>query len=112
MIGSLQTYELSLSNQRKRKSLAFKTINERVEAHDSSDEDVVEKDVAYLAKNFRKFLKFKNGGKLVIKGNSQVLERRRRTSKREKGRSPNPLKESLVLNVMDMAISKRNVPTI
>ena len=101
-----------MSNQRKRKSLAFKTINERVEAHDSSDEDVVEKDVAYLAKNFRKFLKFKNGGKFVIKGNSQVLERRRRTSKREKGRSPNPLKESLVLNVMDMAISKRNVPTI
>ena len=34
-------------------------INERVEAHDSSDEDIVEKDVAYLVKNFRKFLKFK-----------------------------------------------------
>ena len=48
-------------------------------------------------------------GNLVIKGNSQVLERRKRTSKREKGRSPNPLKESLVLNVMVMAISKRNV---
>ena len=45
------------------KSLALKTINERVEAHDSSDEDVVEKDVAYLAKNFCKFLKFKNSGK-------------------------------------------------
>ncbi|XP_050290086.1 uncharacterized protein LOC126728275 [Quercus robur] len=60
LIGSLQTYELSLPNQRKSKSLALKTINERVEAHGSSDEDVVEKDVAYLAKNFRKFLKFKN----------------------------------------------------
>ena len=46
LIGSLQTYELSLPSQRKRKSLALKTINERVEAHDSSDEDVVEKDVA------------------------------------------------------------------
>ena len=34
-------------------------INERIEAHDSSDEDEVEKDVAYLVKNFRKFLKFK-----------------------------------------------------
>ena len=45
LIGSLQTYELSLPNQRKSKSLALKTINERVEAHDSSDEDVVEKDV-------------------------------------------------------------------
>ena len=52
LIGSLQTYELSLSNQRKSKSLALKTINERVEAHNSSNEDVVEKDVAYLAKNF------------------------------------------------------------
>ena len=55
LIGSLQTYELSLPNQRKSKSLTLKTINERVEAHSSSNEDVVEKDVAYLAKNFRKF---------------------------------------------------------
>ena len=52
LIGSLQMYELSLPNQRKNKSLALKTINERVEAHDSSNEDVVEKDVAYFAKNF------------------------------------------------------------
>ena len=42
LVGSLQTYELSLPTQRKRKSLAFKTINKRVEAHDSSDEDVIE----------------------------------------------------------------------
>ena len=52
LISSLWTYELSLPTQRKSKSLALKTINERVEAHDSSDEDVVEKDVAYLVKNF------------------------------------------------------------
>ena len=52
LIGSLQTYELSLPNQRNNRSLALKTINERIEAHDSSDEDVVKKDVAYLAKNF------------------------------------------------------------
>ena len=42
LIGSLQTYELSLPNQRKSKSLALKMINERVETHGSSDEDVVE----------------------------------------------------------------------
>ena len=70
LIGSLQTYELSLPNQRKSKSLALKMINERVETHGSSDEDAVEKDVAYLAKNFRRFLKFKNSEKFVIKGNS------------------------------------------
>ena len=52
LIGSLQTYELSLSNQRKSKSLALKTINERIEGHGSLDEDAVEKDVAYLTKNF------------------------------------------------------------
>ena len=63
LVGSLQTYELSLPIQRKSKSLTLKTINERIEAHDSSYEDVAEKDVAYLAKNFRKFLKFKNSGK-------------------------------------------------
>ena len=45
LIGSLQTYEMSLPTQRK-------TINERLEVHDSSDEDVVDKDVAYLVKNF------------------------------------------------------------
>ena len=46
---------------------------------------------------------------LLKKGSSQVLERIKKTSKREKGRSPILLKESLVLNVMDMVISKRNV---
>ena len=51
LISSLQTYKLSLPTQRKSKSLALKTINERVETHDSSDEDVVEKDVVYLVKN-------------------------------------------------------------
>ena len=52
LTGSLQTYKLSLPNQRKSKSLALKTVNERVDVHDSLDDDVVEKDVAYLAKNF------------------------------------------------------------
>ena len=52
LVGSLQTYELSLPNQRKIKSLALKTVNERVDVHDSSDDDVVKKDVAYLAKTF------------------------------------------------------------
>ena len=42
----------SLPLQKKSKSLALKTINKRVEAQDSSDEDEVKKDMAYLAKNF------------------------------------------------------------
>ena len=52
LVGSLQTYEMSLPNQRKSKSLALKTTNEKVEVHDLSDEDVVDKDVTYLVKNF------------------------------------------------------------
>ena len=52
LISSLQAYELSLPSQRKIKSLALKTINERVEVHDSLDEDEVEKDAAHLMKNF------------------------------------------------------------
>ena len=35
---------------------------------DSSEEDDVEKEVAFLAKNFRKFLKMKNSGKSFSKG--------------------------------------------
>ena len=55
LIGSLQTYELSLPNQRKSKSFAFKTINERVEALNSSDEDVVEKMLLTLQRIFANF---------------------------------------------------------
>ena len=85
LVGLLQTYELSLPTQRKSKSLAFKTINERVEAHDSSDEDVVDKDVAYLVKNFRKFLKFKNNGKFGDKGKFQSFGKEKKEFKRKDG---------------------------
>ena len=86
IVGSLQTYELSLPTQRKSKSLALKTINERVEAHNSSDEDVVEKDVAYLAKNFRKFLKFKNSGKFDDKGKFTSSEKEKKDFKKRDGK--------------------------
>ena len=82
----LQTYELSLPTQRKRKYLALKTINERIEAHDSSNEDVVEKDVAYLAKNFRKFLKFKNSGKFGDKGKFTSSGKEKKDFKKRDGK--------------------------
>ena len=50
LIGSLQTYELGLPSHKTSKFLAFKTITERMD--DSSKEDDVEKEVAFLAKNF------------------------------------------------------------
>ena len=46
-----------------------------MEAYDSSDEDEVEKEVAYLAKNFRKFLKFKRDGKPFKKGKFSNFEK-------------------------------------
>ena len=86
LISSLQTYELSLPTQWKSKSLALKTINEMLEVHDSSDEDVVDKDVAYLVKNFRKFLKFKNNGKFGDKGKFRSLGREKREFKKKEGK--------------------------
>ena len=50
LVGSLQTYELGLPLHKSSKSLTLKTINERIS--DSSDEDYVEKEMAFLAKNF------------------------------------------------------------
>ena len=61
-------------------------INERVEAHDSLDEDVVEKEVAYLAKNFRKFLKFKNNGKFIEKGKFPSFGKDKNDFKRKDGK--------------------------
>ena len=86
LVGSLQTYEMSLPNQWKSKSLALKTINEKLEVHDSSDEDVVDKDVAYLVKNFRKFLKFKNNGKFEDNGKFQSSGREKREFKKKDGK--------------------------
>ena len=86
LIGSLQTYELSLPNQKKSKSLTLKTINERVEAHGSLDEDIVEMDVAYLVKNFRKFIKFKNSEKFGDKRKFMSSEKEKKDIKKREGK--------------------------
>ena len=66
LIGSLQTYELGLPSHKSSKSLSLKTITERMD--DSSEEDNVEKEVAFFAKSSQKFLKMKNSGKPFRKG--------------------------------------------
>ena len=66
LIRSLQTYELGLPSHKSSKSLALKTITERMD--NSFEEDDMEKEVAFLAKNFRKFLKMSNSGKPFNKG--------------------------------------------
>ena len=86
LIGSLQTYELSLPSQRKSKFVALQMINERVEVHDSSDEDVVDKNVAYFVKNFRKFLKFNKNGKFAEKGKFPSFGKEKKDFKRKDGK--------------------------
>ena len=98
-----------MSTQQKSKSLALKTINERLEVHDSSDKDVLNKDVAYLVKNFRKFLKFKNNGKFGDKGKFQSSGREKREFKIQMAKNPNLHKVSLVLNATSMDTLRKNV---
>ena len=58
LVWSLQTYELGLPSHKSSKSLTLKTITKRMD--NPSEEDDVEKEVVFLAKNFRKFLKMNN----------------------------------------------------
>ena len=81
LIRSLQTYELGLPSHKIRKSLALKTITERMD--DSSGEDDMEKEVAFLAKNFQKFLKMKNSGKSFSKGRFSSLKDDKEFKKRD-----------------------------
>ena len=67
LIGSLQTYELGLPSHKSSKSLALKTITERI--GNSFEEDDVEKEVVFLVKNFQNFLKMNNSEKPFNKGN-------------------------------------------
>ena len=57
-----------------------------MEAHDSSNEDVVKKDVAYLAKNFHKILKFKNSGKFGDKGKFISSRNEKKDFKKREGK--------------------------
>ena len=75
-----------MPNHRNSKFLALKTINERVDVYDSSDVDVVKKDVAYLAKNFQKFLKFKNSGKFGNKGKFMNSGKEKKDFKKKYGK--------------------------
>ena len=57
-----------------------------MESHDSSDENEVEKDVAYLVKNFRKLLKFKKSGKFAEKGKFPSFRKEKKDFKRKYGK--------------------------
>ena len=74
-----------------------------MEAQDSSDEDEVEKEVAYLAMNFRKFLKFKKDGKSFEKGKFSNFKK----DKKPRRRIPRTLlhlKQSLAMSEKGMGM--------
>ena len=84
LIGSLQIYELGLLSPKTSKSLALKTITKRMDV--SSKEDDVENQVAFLAKNFQKFLKMKNSGKPFSKGKFSSSKGDRKEFKKKDGK--------------------------
>jgi hypothetical protein len=57
LVGSLQTYELSLSPVKKLKTIALKASKKKVEASSEEESEDEEKAVAMLAKNFRRLMK-------------------------------------------------------
>ena len=111
LIDSLQTYELSLPSQKKSKSLALKTINERIEAQDSLDENKVEKDVALLAKNFRKFLKFKKDGKSFEKGKFSNFKKDKKDFKRKDSKDSSPSQAIICYKCNRHGHVKKECPT-
>jgi hypothetical protein len=63
LVGSLQTYEMSLPLVKKLKAIALKASKKKVEASSEDNSEDEEKAVAMLAKNFRRLMKddrFKN----------------------------------------------------
>jgi hypothetical protein len=57
LVGSLQTYELSLPPVKKLKTIALKASKKKVEASSEEDSEDEEKVVAMLTKNFRRLIK-------------------------------------------------------
>lgn len=57
LVGSLQTYELSLPSVKKSKTIALKASKKKVEASSEDDSEDEDKTVAMLAKNFRRLMK-------------------------------------------------------
>jgi hypothetical protein len=57
LVGSLQTYELSLLPVKKLKTIALKASKKKVESSSEDDSEEEEKAVAMLSKNFRRLMR-------------------------------------------------------
>jgi hypothetical protein len=101
LVGSLQTYELSLPLVKKLKTIALKASKKRVEA--SSEEDSVEEEkvVAMLAKNFRRLMRDDRFKKKFSEKVKKLLEKL--NLRKMKRRIPEGLD---VMNAQDLGIFK------
>ena len=111
LIGFLQTYDFTLPSQRKSKSLSFKMINERIEAQDSLEEVDVEKEVAFLAKNFCKFLKFKKDGKSFEKGKFSNFKKDKKDFKSKDSKDSSPSQGITCYECNEYGHLKKEYPT-
>ena len=91
----------------KNSSVLFK----RLEAQESSDEDEVEKDVAYLAKNFREFLKFKRDGKSFEKGKFSKFKKDKKDFKKKDSRDSSPFEMVTCFKCKGHGHVKKECPT-
>ena len=66
------------------------------------DEDDVEKEMAYLTKNFQKFMKMKNNVKFLARGNLHPSRITRNISRRMMLKNHHHLKESFAMNATSM----------
>jgi hypothetical protein len=67
LVGSLQTYELSLPPIKKLKTIALKASKKKVEASSGDDSEEEEKAVAMLAKNFRRLMRATDSRRSFLK---------------------------------------------
>ena len=90
LVGSLQSYELDLPKTNKSKSMAFKSIDD-VDGNGFDDKLSATK-IAYLAKNFRNFLRNNNR---EARGKNNVEPRNFRRNEPTKGNNTNKPKEKV-----------------
>ena len=107
LIGSLQTYELGLPSHKSSKSLALKTITERMDK--PSEEDDVDKEVVFLAKNFQKFLKMNNSRKSFNRGKFSSPKGDGKEFRKKDEKDSQSTQGITYFSAMDMDMSRENV---
>jgi lipoate-protein ligase A len=102
LVGSLQTYELSLPPVKKLKTIALKASKKKVEVSSGDDSEDEEKAVAMLAKNFERLMRNERFKKKFLEKMKKVL---REAEPEEKPRRKIPGAQD-VMNARGLGISR------